>query len=63
MDRETLIRWVLILCSKTLVIRFPAIDSFTEETVTTMGSEGWPGGDVQQNLSPSPAQAESTHAA
>ena len=50
MDRETLLRWILILCSKTLVFRFRALDSFAEEPITAMGAEAWPGGDVQENL-------------
>jgi hypothetical protein len=63
MDRETLIRWILILCSKTLFIRFRAVEGFTEESIAAMGAEGWPGGDVQQNLSPPPPEAASVSAA
>jgi hypothetical protein len=62
MDRETLIRWVLILCSKTLVFRFRTLDRLREESSPVLGAEAWPGGDVQENP-PSPADAASVSAA
>jgi hypothetical protein len=46
MDREDLLRWILILCSKTLFMRVTTSEPVAEELVIPVGSEAWPGGDV-----------------
>ena len=62
MNREAVLHWILILCSKTLFIRFDRLEMTVEEPTILVGGEAWPGGDVEsvftRQLTPSgPADA------